>query len=97
LPAARAGIATGVMLAVARAAGETAPLIMTALGSVQLVSSWTQPISALPLYIYAGARNPFPAGQARAFAASLELVIIVLAFTIVARWFASRQAKGARR
>lgn len=97
LPAARAGIATGVMLAVARAAGETAPLIMTALGSVQLVTSWTQPISALPLYIYAGARNPFPAGQARAFAASLELVIIVLFFTIVARWFASRQAKGARR
>lgn len=97
LPAARAGIATGVMLAVARAAGETAPLIMTALGSVQLVSSWTQPISALPLYIYSGARNPFPAGQERAFAASLELVAIVLILTIIARWFASRQAKGARR
>lgn len=97
LPAAKAGIATGVMLAVARAAGETAPLIMTALGSVQLVSSWTQPISALPLYIYAGARNPFPAGQERAFAASLELVAIVLILTIVARWFASRQGKGARR
>ncbi len=97
LPAAKAGIATGVMLAVARAAGETAPLIMTALGSVQLVSSWTQPISALPLYIYSGARNPFPAGQERAFAASLELVAIVLILTIIARWFASRHAKGARR
>lgn len=97
LPAAKAGIATGVMLAVARAAGETAPLIMTALGSVQLVSSWTNPISALPLYIYAGARNPFPAGQERAFAASLELVAIVLILTIIARWFASRQAKGSGR
>jgi len=96
LPAARSGIATGVMLAVARAAGETAPLIMTALGSVQLVTKWAAPISALPLYIYDGARNPFPAGQERAFAAAAELVAIVLILTVIARWLASRQPKGAR-
>jgi phosphate transport system permease protein len=96
LPASRAGITTGVMLAVARAAGETAPLIMTALGSVQLVTAWSAPISALPLYIYQGIKNPFLAGQERAFAAALELVAIVLIFTVVARWIAGRQPKGSR-
>jgi phosphate transport system permease protein len=97
LPAARSGITTGVMLAVARAAGETAPLILTTLGSVQMVKSWTAPISALPLYIYQGVKNPFPAGQERAFAAALELVVIVLVFTVIARWVASRGPKGMRR
>ena len=96
IPASRSGIATAVMLAVARAAGETAPLIMTALGSVQMVTSWSAPISALPLYIYQGVKNPFIAGQERAFAAALELVAIVLVLTVIARWFASRQPKGMR-
>ncbi len=97
LPTARSGITTGVMLAVARAAGETAPLIMTALGSVQLAFGWTVPISALPLYIYDGARNPFPAGQERAFAAAAELVAIVLVLTVAARWIASRHERSLRR
>jgi phosphate transport system permease protein len=96
IPASRSGIATAVMLAVARAAGETAPLIMTALGSVQMVTSWSSPISALPLYIYQGVKNPFVAGQERAFAAALELVAIVLVFTVIARWLASRGPKGMR-
>lgn len=97
LPAARRGITTGVMLAVARAAGETAPLIMTALGSIQLAFGWTIPMSALPLFIYDGARNPFPAGQERAFAAATELVAIVLILTVAARWIASRNDHGAPR
>jgi phosphate transport system permease protein len=91
LPSAAPGIATGVMLAVARAAGETAPLILTALGSYQLTAKlWNQPISALTLAIFDGARNPFAAGQARAWAGALELLVIVLIFTIVARVVASR-------
>jgi len=91
LPSAAPGIVTGVMLAVARAAGETAPLILTALGSYQLTARlWDQPISALTLAIFDGARNPFAAGQARAWAGALELLLIVLIFTIVARVMASR-------
>lgn len=91
LPSAAPGITTGVMLAVARAAGETAPLILTALGSYQLTAKlWSQPISSLTLAIFDGARNPFAAGQARAWAGALELLIIVLVFTVVARVVASR-------
>lgn len=91
LPSAAPGITTGVMLAVARAMGETAPLILTALGSYQLtVRLWNEPISALTLAIFDGARNPFAAGQARAWAGALQLLIIVLVLTIVARVVASR-------
>jgi len=91
LPSAAPGITTGVMLAVARAAGETAPLILTALGSYQLTAKlWGEPMSALTLAIFDGARTPFAAGQARAWAGALELLLIVLVFTIVARLVASR-------
>jgi phosphate transport system permease protein len=91
LPSAAPGITTGVMLAVARAAGETAPLILTALGSYQLTAKlWGEPMSALTLAIFDGARNPFAAGQARAWAGALELLVIVLVFTILARVVASR-------
>jgi len=91
LPSAAPGITTGVMLAVARAAGETAPLILTALGSYQLTARLMgEPISALTLAIFDGARNPFAAGQARAWAGALELLLIVLVFTILARVIASR-------
>jgi phosphate transport system permease protein len=91
LPSALPGITTGVLLAVARAAGETAPLILTALGSYRFVTTLVgQPISALPLAILAGARGPFAAGQARAWAGALELIVIVLLFTVLARVIASR-------
>ena len=91
MPSAAPGITTGVMLAIARAAGETAPLILTALGSLQLTAKlWDAPISALPLAIFEGARNPFGAGQGRAWAGALELIIIILILTIVARVISSR-------
>jgi phosphate transport system permease protein len=91
LPSAAPGLTTGVMLAVARAAGETAPLIMTALGSLQLVTKLTgSPISSLTLLIYSGAGQPFAAAQARAWAGALELLAIVLVFTIAARIMSSR-------
>jgi phosphate transport system permease protein len=91
LPSAAPGITTGVMLAVARAAGETAPLILTALGSIQLTAKlWGAPIQALTLAIFDGATNPFAAGQARAWAGALELLLIVLVLTVVARIVAAR-------
>ena len=91
LPSAAPGLTTGVMLAIARAAGETAPLIMTALGSLQLVTKLAgSPIASLTLLIYNGAGQPFDAAQARAWAGALELLVIVLVFTILARVFSSR-------
>jgi len=91
IPSAAPGITTGVMLAIARAAGETAPLLLTALGSIQLTAKlWGEPIQALSLAIFDGARNPFAAGQARAWAGALELIIIILVLTVLARVIASR-------
>lgn len=86
LPAASSGLITGSMLAVGRAAGETAPLLLTALGAFvitpQLVNA---PQSALPLLIYNEARGPFDAAHARAWAGALELMLLVLILTIIAR------------
>ena len=91
LPSAAPGLTTGAMLAVARAAGETAPLLMTALGSLHLVTKLAgSPISSLTYLIFQQAGQPFDAAQARAWAGALELLAIVLVFTIVARVFASR-------
>lgn len=91
LPAAAPGLTTGSMLAVARAAGETAPLIMTALGSLHMVTKLVgSPISSLTLLIYNQAQQPFEAAVARAWAGALELLAIVLIFTTVARIMSSR-------
>ncbi|HZK48415.1 MAG TPA: phosphate ABC transporter permease PstA, partial [Thermoleophilia bacterium] len=93
LPSALPGITTGVLLAVARAAGETAPLILTALGSLTVTTKLIgEPISALPLAIFDGARTPFAAGQARAWAGALELLAMVLVFTLLARVASSRSS-----
>jgi phosphate transport system permease protein len=86
LPAAASGLVTGVMLAVARGAGETAPLILTAFGTAYLVTDLVgQAQTALPLLIFEGARLPFEAAQARAWAGALELVFLVLLLTVLAR------------
>ncbi len=91
LPAAAPGLTTGAMLAVARGAGETAVLLLTALGSSQIVTTLQgQPQASLPLLIYRGARQPFPAGQERAWAGALVLLTIVLVLTLVARTISAR-------
>ena len=80
------------MLAVARAAGETAPLLFTALGNQYLSFRLDQPISALPIEIYNGATSAYAAQQERAWAGALTLIGIVLALTLVARFVASRRS-----
>lgn len=86
LPAASSGLVTGSILGIARAAGETAPLLLTALGSFTVVTALVDaPQSALPLLIYHEARGPFDAAHARAWAGALLLVAVVLVLTIVAR------------
>lgn len=86
LPNAQAGITTGVFLAVARAMGETAPLLLTALGDQEFMQTHpTQPMSTLSLQIFTDAITGFQAAQARAWAGALTLIILVLLFAIGAR------------
>lgn len=91
LPSAAPGLVTGCMLAVARAAGETAVLLLTALGSLRFVTSLQgEPIASVTLLVYRGARQPFPAGQERAWAGALFLIVVVLVLTLGARWITAR-------
>jgi phosphate transport system permease protein len=91
LPAAAPGLVTGVMLAIARGAGETAPLILTAFGTSYLVTDLVgRAQTALPLLIFEQARQPFEAAQGRAWAGALELIALVLILTIAARLIAAR-------
>jgi phosphate transport system permease protein len=86
LPAALPGIVSGALLAVARAAGETAPLIFT-IYTVETVNTdlFSGPNTALSTQIYKNAAQVFPGPQARAWGAALVLIILVFTFTILAR------------
>lgn len=99
LPTAMSGIITGVMLAVARAMGETAPLLLTALGNdLFLELNPTQRMSTLSLQIFGNAITGFRAAQARAWAGALTLIALVLIFTITARLIGRRnRTKGRSR
>jgi len=86
LPYAAPGFTTGAMLAVARAAGETAVLMLTALGSLSLVTALSgQAQSAITLLIYSGAKQPFGPGKERAWAGALLLLAMVFLLTFIAR------------
>ena len=86
VPTALGGIITGILLAVARVAGETAPLILTILGSNFLNTKVFQgPMAALPLQIYNFARSPYEGVIAAAWGASLVLVLMVLILSLAAR------------
>jgi phosphate transport system permease protein len=91
LPTAGPGLITGSLLAVARAMGETAPLLFTAAGvNVGLTFSLGQQMNALPLQIYTDIQSPRPAVVARAWGAGLTLVVLVLIFNLLARAFSRR-------
>ena len=80
------GILTGVMLAVARAFGETAPLLFTALGSRLInVGNFSKPMDSLPLFVYTNARQPIAALNQQAWGAALLLLIVVLTINIAVR------------
>lgn len=96
IPAAIPAIITGVTLAIARAAGETAPLIFTALNSpfwpkLSPEALWTQPIATLSVLIYNFATVPFKAQQELAWAASFILVFLILLTSVFARMATRRQ------
>ncbi|MHB1434084.1 MAG: phosphate ABC transporter permease PstA [Streptosporangiaceae bacterium] len=91
LPTARSGLITGVMLAVARAMGETAPLLLTTLGnSLFYQNNPTRPMSTLSLQIFTDAITGFRTAQARAWAGALTLIGIVLILTVAARLISRR-------
>lgn len=91
LPAALPGILTGVMIAIARVAGETAPLLVTALGAQFFSSNLFAPIASLPAYIFTGTINStVPVAQGHAWVAALVLVTFVLILNLVARGIARR-------
>jgi phosphate transport system permease protein len=79
------GIATGVMLAVARVAGETAPLLFTAFNNRFWSSGLTEPTASLPVNIYTYAVSPYEEWHRQAWAAALVLLLMVLLLNISAR------------
>ena len=91
-----AGIITGCLVGVARIAGETAPLLFTALGNLNFTTSVLQPMQTLSLQIYVYATGPFDEWHRLAWAAALVLMGLVLVLALGARW-AIRQRHGAAR
>lgn len=85
LAAGRSGIITGILLAIARVAGETAPLLFTALGNRFWNVDLSQPTAALPLQIFTYAISPYEEWQAQAWAGALTLIAVVLVLNVVAR------------
>ncbi len=85
LPAALAGIVTGILLAFARGAGETAPLILTVLGNNELTYNMLGPIAALPLLTYRYTESPFPSENALAWGTAFVLMMTVLLVNILVR------------
>ncbi len=92
LPAARAGIVTASMLAVARAAGETAPLLFTALGNRFWSIRMDQPIATLPIFIFDYARAPYEDWNRQAWTGALVLVMLVALISGVLRLTVRRVA-----
>jgi len=94
IPAARAGIITGVMVAVARIAGETAPLLFTSsIAANQVSTDVTHALPTLPVSIFVFSESPDPNEQAMGWAAALVLILFVLVLNIVAKVVAARQRR----
>ena len=90
MPAAYRGILTAILLALARVAGETAPLLFTALGNLYWSPGWNQPTASLPVMIYTYALSPYEDWHRQAWAAGLVLLALILIINILARTILSR-------
>ena len=91
IPAASGGILTGMLLSLARVAGETAPLIFTAFGNQYWNTSWSQPIASLPVMIYTYALAPYDDWHRQAWAAGLVLLALVLIANVGCRLVLNRR------
>jgi phosphate transport system permease protein len=96
LPAAAPGVITGALLAIARAAGETAPVLFTALGNQNLVFDPTRAMSTLPLVVFRDALTPYKDLQQEAWGAALLLMVMVLVINLGSRWVLRRQIRLAQ-
>jgi len=85
------GVLTGIVLSIARIAGETAPLIMTILGTSLFFTSFTGPVDALPLRIWRLASQPYESAHATGWGAALILILIILGLNISLRLIAQRK------
>ena len=96
VPAAKQGILTGMILGVARIAGETAPLLFTSLNNQFWSDKLNEPMASLPVMIYTHAISPYEDWHRQAWAAGLVLLALVLVANIAARWILSRGAAAQR-
>jgi phosphate transport system permease protein len=94
VPAAMGGLITAALLAIARAAGETAPLFFTALGNRFETTNLNEPMNTLPLLIYRYAISPYKEWHEQAWAAAFFLIMIVLVINVAARVLSSRLRRG---
>ena len=93
LPAARPAIITGLLLAIARGTGETAPLLFTAFGSQFWELNPTQPMAQLPLQVFTYAISPYQSWHAQAWGGALLLILAVLVLNVLARVVLSPKAQ----
>ncbi|MEI7832204.1 MAG: phosphate ABC transporter permease PstA [bacterium] len=96
ITAARGGIITGVLLAIARIAGETAPLLFTAFGSRYFSTDINKPIASLPKQIFDYASGPYPSEHAQAWTGALVLVSLILILSAAARYATRGNARMVR-
>lgn len=96
IPAALRGIATGILLSLARVAGETAPLLFTSFNNRFWSSGWNGPTASLPVMIFTYAISPYDDWHRQAWAAGLVLLALVLLANIGARLILSRTSSSAR-
>ncbi len=96
IPAAKKGIITGIMLNLARVAGETAPLLFTSFSNRYWSPGWEQPIAALPVMIFTYAISPYEDWHEQAWSAGFVLLMLVLTVNIFARLLLSKRKHVAR-
>ncbi len=90
MPAGLTGILTGILISIARVAGETAPLLFTAFGSPFMTTNILKPVDSLPHIIFNYATSPYPEWHAKAWGAALVLVVFVLGMNITAKLLTRR-------
>ena len=86
VPSAVSGIVTGVMLAIARVAGETAPILIAAGSSQFFPRSLNAPVASLPVYVFNDTLSSFPTEQSEAFAGALVLLLLIVVTSLAVRW-----------
>jgi phosphate transport system permease protein len=96
LKTALSGVLTGIVLGISRIAGETAPLIMTILGTSLFFTGFQEPVDALPLRIWRLASQPYESAHTQGWGAALMLIIIVMLFSVTLRFLAARKGFNAK-